>query len=1239
MTISGSVTTFPIVGVGASAGGLRAFSELLSQVSADSGMAFVLVQHLSPDQESLLSELLGRTTSMPVIDAEDGMVVEANQVYVIPPGVQMAIAQGTLQITSCDQSLGRTKTIDLFFQSLAADQKNQAIAVVLSGSNNDGAQGIREVRAAGGITFAQEGATAEFAEMPNAAVATGQVDFVLSPTQIAEELVSISQHPYLCDPTPHSEDGDRPDDSDASVFQDDDLRKVYQLLQKHTGVDFTQYKKTTFERRLRRRITVNKRLRLSEYLEYLQATPAEVQALYQDVLITVTSFFRDAEIYVTLQESIFPALLQQQSAASSIRIWVPGCATGEEAYSLAMCLLESLDAYSINPKIQIFGTDISDRAIETARAGVYRESQMEGVSLERRHRFFMEVEDGYQISPVVRELCIFARQDLSSEPPFSDLDLVTCRNVLIYFKAALQRRVMSIFHYGLKPNGFLMLGNSESLGDTSELFEVFNAKARIYRRKDVPIRLDLDFVATYHPQELKAREPSSIASTLSHSSVQQWAAQLLLNRYAPVGVIINEAMEILHFQGEPAPYLRLTTGEPSFNLLKLLRPSLLTHVRPALEQAKQQKIAVKQHNLQIDDMQADSVSIEVIPFVLSQGRYFFVLFEQSPDSEPAAANPAAVFSTTESKQVNAENSRLRQELLDTQTFLQITVEEQKATQQQLIAANEEILSSNEELKSTNEELQTAKEEIQSANEELKTTNEELQHINTEWHQANNDLVNLLNNVNIPILMLSDDLCIRSLTPAARTLLHLMPSDVGRSIQDFNLRINIPHLESLVLEVVETLNAVEREVQDQSGRWYLLRIRPYRTLDNQINGVVIALIDVNNLKWVEQELRLSQNQLQQELLAMSRVQTLSMQLFSSLDLSQALDEVLSATLIIHGAEKGNVLLYDPDEGGLTLAAQHGFAPDVLDDLVKIWNEAGATLGQALINGEQIYIEDVQADPVFEMFRPMAARGSFRAVHLMPLVSRSGDWLGTIATYFQQPHKPSMRVAQLLDLYGRQASEFINLVRTERDRLSLQEQERVARQANASKDRFLSVLSHELRTPLNSILGWTYLIERGLPDASLWDEAIAAIKAGTLNQLKLVEDLLDASRIIQERFEINVTPTDVRDILREAIALIHPQAIAKNIQIEADLEPSSDLLLLDSARIEQVVVNLLSNAVKFTPQGGHVTVCLTYSETQVQVQISDTGQGIEPSLLPHVFDRFRQADSSDTRRESGLGLGLF
>lgn len=1235
-----------IVGIGASAGGLDACSELLRHLPPDTGMAFVVVQHLSPGQESLLSELLGRTTPMLVTTAEDGMVVKANHVYVIPPNAQMTIAGGRLQLAPWDPIQGRAKTIDLFFESLAADQKNKAIAIVLSGSNNDGARGVQTIRSEGGIVFAQDRTTAEFPEMPAAAIATGNVDFVLSPAAIAEELVNLKRHPYL-----RAAAVPEPGEGEAPPIEEDELVNIFRMLQRQMGVDFANYKPTTFQRRLRRRMALQKHLNLSEYVQYLREHPSEIQALYQDVLITVTSFFRDPEVYTILQSRVFPLLLQQPNATSSIRIWVPGCATGEEAYSLAICLLECLHSLLISPTIQIFGTDISDEAIEVARTGFYREAQMENVSAERRQRFFNEIDGGYQIKKSVRELCIFARQDLSSDPPFSEIDLLSCRNVLIYFKPVLQKRVLSFFHYSLKPTGFLVLGNSESLGDTTDMFEVFDTQAKIYTRRSVPSRLNFDFIASYYPRETDLEQRQGFSATLNRANLQQWADQIVLSRFGPAGVIVNEQLDILQFRGDTSSYLRIPAGEPSYNLLKMIRPSLLIDLRMAIEEAKQQGNAIRRQGLMMQDLSEfveAELTLEVIPFQISTapGRCYLILFEREI-SEPLLALPdQAIEAEAEAVEMDPETRRLRQELassrqelLDTQTLLQLTIEEKESTNQQLIAANEEILSSNEELKSTNEELQTAKEEIQSANEELKTTNEELQNRNVEARRANDDLLNLINNVNIPILMLSNDLCIRRFTPSAQAVFNLIPSDVGRPISDLRFSIVGSDLEDLVSNVITALTPVEREVQDQVGRWYELRIRPYRTVDNQIMGAIVALVDIDSLKQTEQSLRQTQTHLETELEAMKQLQDLSLQLFSSLDLDLALHQVLDAMINLLHADLGNIQLYDPKREVLELVVHRGFNADFLNYFREVRTNFGSACSRALQSKQRVIIEDVETDPAFAPHRQIAATAGFRAVQSTPLLNRQGEVLGVLSTHFKEPHHPSERELRILDLYGRMVSEMIALTQAQRDRELLLDQARSAELANANKDEFLAMLSHELRTPLTSITAWIQLMQHGLLDEAQTKEAIASIRESTITQTKLIEDLLDVSRMVQQRFEIARQPCDLTRLLQQTITQVQPQIQQKGLQLETDLQPCSDPLLLDSTRILQAVSNLLVNAIKFTPSGGHITLRSIDAPTQVQIQVSDTGAGIVPEQLPYIFERFRQVDSSNTRRTGGLGLGLF
>jgi two-component system, chemotaxis family, CheB/CheR fusion protein len=625
---------FPVVGIGASAGGLEAFTQLLSHLPADTGMAFVLIQHLDPKHKSLLREILARVTAMSVLEVEDGMAVEPNCVYVIPPNTKMAIAQGRLHLTLRDKVRGMVKPVDTFFLSLADDLGSKAIAIVLSGGDGDGSRGLEAVKGAGGITFAQNEDSSQVSSMPNTAVATGHVDFILPPQEIAEELANISRHPYVAHPTPELGADGQP----IILEGETTLQTIFTLLRTATSIDFTLYKHTTLKRRILRRMVLYRLQSLEDYVTYLREHPAEVQALYDDLLINVTNFFREPLAFETLKSTVFPTLVDKGSDVP-IRIWVAGCSTGEEAYSIAICLLEFLDRQPIQPPIQIYATDISDRAIEKARSGFYQQSMVADVSPERLQRFFVPVEGGYQISKSVRELCVFAKQNLCSDPPFSKLDLISCRNVLIYLGAALQRKVLPTFHYGLKPTGFLMLGTSETTGEASDLFTLVDKKQKIYAKRLAPARLTLDLIANTYPSEITDAYSRINDAASGDLDLQKEADRIVLDQYSPVGVVINHELEILHFRGQTSPYLEPASGRASLNLLKMAKEGLKLELRTAIHQAKQHDATVRKEGLQIREReQVRQVSLEVIPLKArgKEERYLLVLFEEALPAAEAA---------------------------------------------------------------------------------------------------------------------------------------------------------------------------------------------------------------------------------------------------------------------------------------------------------------------------------------------------------------------------------------------------------------------------------------------------------------------------------------------------------------------------------------------------------------------------------------------------------------------------
>ncbi len=833
---------FPIVGIGASAGGLEAFSHLLKPLPNDTGMAFVLVQHLAPEHDSLLSEILTRTTTMAVHEVQDGMEILPNCVYVIPPNTLMTFEEGCLKLQPRQRTKGKYMPIDAFFKSLADDRSHKAIAIVLSGGDDDGSLGLAAIKAAGGITFAQDPQSAEVSKMPQNAIATGCVDFVLAPAGIAQELIKISRHPYVMRPLTAT-----PEEASSNL---ESLSRIFALLRRTMGVDFSHYKQGTIRRRIMRRMVLRNLEQIDDYVEYLQGNVTEVEDLYHDILINVTSFFREPDTFKALTETVFPSIVPEKSGDLAIRIWIPGCATGEEAYSVAISLLEFLDDRAIKPMIQIFATDISEVAIEQARLGIYAQSVLAEMSPERLRRFFVPVEGGYQISKAVRELCVFARQDVTSDPPFSRLDLISCRNLLIYLEPVLQKKIMPIFHYALKPAGFLMLGSSESIGEFSDLFAIADKKSRIYSRKFAPPRLNFNFVASQLPLDRSSGNPPAVMEVWSDSNLAQAADGIVLDRYAPAGVIVNAELEILQFRGQTSPYLEPAPGKASFNLLKMARAELALELRAAIHRANQEGTAVCKTGLPLqigDDRQ--SVSLDVIPFnqAGADNRYFLVLFSSvraiaSPTEPPQSAAPSPG-----SQVLDPEVTRLQQELSTTKEYLQSIIEAQESTNQDLKVANEEILSSNEELQSTNEELETAKEEIQATNEELSTINEELRSRNLQLNHVNSDLQNLLSSVNIPILMLSGDLRIRRFTPLAEPLFNLIPTDIGRPFSDIQHSLEVSDLSALSIAVIDSLKTHEQEVQDRRGHWYSLCIRPYKNIDNQIDGAVISLIDIDALK--------------------------------------------------------------------------------------------------------------------------------------------------------------------------------------------------------------------------------------------------------------------------------------------------------------------------------------------------------------------------------------------------------
>jgi two-component system CheB/CheR fusion protein len=1078
---------FPIVGIGASAGGLEAFRQLLGALPADTGMAYVLVQHLDPRHESILANLLSQSTKMPVSEVKGDVRAEPNRVYVIPPTQDIGIVDGILKLVPRTESGRSHMPIDYFLQTLAAAQGSKGVGVVLSGTATDGTLGLKAIKAEGGIAFSQDPTSAQFDGMPRSAIAAGCVDFVLPPKGIAQELTRLGRHPYLAAAKPRDLSGIAP--APAREEEEEDrasLDRILALMKKGSGADFGAYKKTTLRRRIARRMAVHRIGTLDAYARHLEGDASEIQALYQDCLITVTSFFRDPEVFATLSEQVFPLLLKERPSGAPIRVWVPGCATGEEAYSIAVCLLERAAALASHRTFQIFATDLSESALDTARAGLYPENIAQDVSPERLRRFFTKVDGRYRISKDIREMCVFARHDLADSPPFSRMDLISCRNVLIYMEPRRQEKVFERFHYALNPGGFLVLGTSESVGAASAFLAPLDEKRRIYSRKKTATAPHLPVAAGIRAAEAPAKLTPLTPRAAVPPGIPTEADQVLLARYAPASVVVDDGLDILEFRGDTHPFLEHGRGQASLNLIRMARKGLLLELRQTIQEARRKNAPSRKEGLRIRYRgQLRDVNLEVLPLKGAAERCLLVVFE-SPSGSRRAAEKGAPSKGRVVAAGSRETARLRQELAQAAQLLQSVVEEHDSALEELQASNEEAVSSNEELQSVNEELQTAKEEIQSANQELATLNRELEERNAQLGHANDAL------------------------------------------------------------------------------------------------------------------RVSGQQIQ-----------------SALDYANAIVSTVRGPLLIMDGdlrvEKANRAYYD------TFAAR----PEETEG--RLLYELGGR--QWDIPALRTALEEVlPKDSSFEGFE----------------VSQDFPQIG--------PRTMTLNARRLRNEHGGSDRIFLavedctELKRVEQKRDALLVLEQAAREraeaADHLKDEFVATVSHELRGPLTAMVGWMHILtsSEAQGDSATLASGLAAINRGIKAQARLIADLLDHSRIVTGKLQISRRLVDLSTIAEAAVETVRAAAQAKDIALELWRDPRAAIVLGDPDRLQQVLWNLFSNAVKFTPRGGRVQVWTGRVGTSIHVRVTDTGQGMKAEFLPHVFERFRQAESSARRSQPGLGLGL-
>jgi two-component system CheB/CheR fusion protein len=1286
------------VGIGASAGGLEALRRMLAALPADSAAAFVLIQHLAPDRESALAEILSRSTPMPVSEVSDEPEVRPNHVYVIPPDRNMILSRGRLRLVP-RQARGLNLPIDLFFRSLAQTQGHRAVGVVLSGTANDGTLGLEAIKAEGGITFAQDD-SAQQSGMPQSAVASGCVDFVLPPEGIAREIAHIAEHPYV-----RATAGAARLDSAAEKER---LAPVLDLLWDTAGVDFRSYKANSLSRRIRRRMVLQKVERVEDYASYLRDKPAELEALYRDILISVTSFFRDPELFQALQDKVIPALLQGRSADDPLRVWVLGCSTGEEAYSLAMVLAECTEPLRGRARAQIFATDLSPEGIAHARAGIYSAERMHQVSRERQRRFFLEREGRFQVSKSIRDMCVFATHNALADPPFSRMDLVSCRNLLIYLEPSLQRRVIPMLHYALRPTGFLILGSSETVGQHRDLFSVGDAKHRIFAKKPgtgqpsflLAQRTASDPRADGGQQRLRrARQPEAAGG----ADVHKEAERLLLDRFSPPAVLLNADLEILRFLGSTEPFLVPPQGKATFSLLRMIRQDLLAPLRALLKKAKSGMVPVAKDGLRLPDHDAErEITLEVIP-VASKGAgegCWLVLFrDRSFVQQAPPAGARRTHARSKAEDSLARIAELECELDSAREYARALIEQHDAASAELQSANEEAQSGNEELQSINEELETTKEEIQSGNEELTTVNDELNHRNLEISQLNGDLTNLIDSLHVAIVMVDRDLRIRRSSPAAAKVLGILSGDTGRSISDLSGKLLLTDLEWLLNQVIDTVSPLEREVQARNGNWYSLRLRPYRSPENRIDGAVLMLVDINELRRarehsagiietvrepllvLDDDLRVTfANRAFHQAFGPALGETVGLQLYrlggGQWDIPK-LRQLLAGIVEEGSSVQDFVMVADfkaIGEKRLVLNARRlpisdEGRPEILlaihDDTERARSEESRARLAAIVDASDDAIVSMTLDGMVMSWNPGAERlFGYRAeeiigrsiASLIP-ADRQGEEAEVLKRVREGEHVPaletvrrakdgrsveiSLSVAPVVGANGRVAGiSSIGRDISHRRHLEQQLRERIdgLNEIDREKNNFLAVLTHELRSPLNAVYGWVQVLQSQGASASVVSQGLAAIERNCKTQVALMADLMDIHRISSGKLSLDAVEIDLNAVVQAALETVLPSAAEKQIRIRSESELTPATLFGDPNRLQQVFWNLLANAIKFTPPGGEIHIALKASGPLVEISVQDTGIGIAAETMPYLFQRFRQVDAAANRSHGGLGLGL-
>jgi two-component system CheB/CheR fusion protein len=1172
---------FHVAGIGASAGGLEALEQFFADMPSVDNIAFIVIQHLSPDYKSFMPELLAKHTKMKVQPIKNEMQLLPGCVYLNPPGYNVSVRNGRFMLIEHDPIQRVNLSIDFFMDSLAADQREKSIAVILSGTGSDGTRGCRSIKEAGGLVIAQDEKTAKFSGMPKSLISTKICDFILPPSAIPEILLKYTGQEPLILKKAGSAKADEPSDA---------LSQIYNNLKKLYSIDFSLYKQSTTLRCLDRRMRICQIQSIDEYYSYIRDDPEEANNLYNSLLIGVTRFFRDRDAFDIIKSKVIPEILAGKTEISPIRVWIAGCSTGEEAYTMAILFKEHMDIVHKNINVKIFATDVDSNAIEYASAGLYPDSIAEDVSLERLNRYFIKKKDTYQVTKNIREMVIFSIHNVINNPPFHKIDLLSCRNLLIYFQQPLQTRILSTFQFAMETSGYMFLGPSETTGELATYFSTVDAKWKIFKSKETkrrPLIDDFSVVST----GIKVVTPKTTEDYFSHLSRNSWEMEdiftKLIEECLPPSVLVDENGELVQVCGDADKYLKVPRGRATNDIQRMVPKELSTAIGTAINKVRKDKKTVTYTNIKFMSGESQTiVNLIVKPlFTKKSGVLVLVIFDEiKTDSAPLES--VENFDTI--SKLHERITDLEQELQYTKESLQTSIEEIETSSEELQSANEELLVSNEELHSTNEELQ-------SVNEELIVVNTQYQYKIQELADLNNDMTNFINSTTIGTIFLDHDLCVRKFTPAVTAEVNLMEQDIGRPVSHISHNLKNEDLVMTARKVINSLIPEEKEVQGMNDRWYILKYSPYRTNENIIKGVVISLVDITSRKLAEGK--------QQKI-------------------RELYENVVNMSPFAIFITKDRQIHFSNLEGLKLLQVRN---PDqlvgkLIDEYLDI-KESELKLESSRTGDEKI--ESRSLSPVEDKI--VRSDGSEVLIEIM-----------TMPVTFEDA--PAQMVI-VRDITYRKLAEELRLENMEGRRL-LEE----AREFEQIKSDFFSNLSHELRTPLNVIMSTLQLLESQLRSSSDFEKNnkrkkyINIMRQNCYRQLRLVNNIIDITKMDSGFFELNLQNLNIVNVVENITLSVSEYIKSRSIELTFDTDIEEKIIACDPDSIERIILNLLSNAVKFTSEGGSIFVNMSDKGDSVLISIKDSGVGIPKEKQDMIFDRFRQVDKSLTRDHEGSGIGL-